>query len=393
MKYNFDEVINRRNTNSLKYDFAIERNRPENILPLWVADMDFKTAPSVIERLKHVVEHGIYGYSDGKEDYFEAVKKWFTENFSWEVNRSWLVKTPGVVFAIAMAVQAFTNEGDSVLIQNPVYYPFTEVIEDNHRKLINNSLKRVEDKYEINFEDFENKIIENNVRLFIFCSPHNPVGRVWKEWELRKIGDICVKHDVLIVSDEIHSDFVYPGNKHIVLASLSEEYAKRTITCTAPTKSFNLAGVQISNIFISNHDLKVKFKKAVAAAGYSQVNVMGLAACQAAYEEGKEWLEQLKKYILGNLNYLKMYLKENLPEVKLIEPEGTYLIWMDFSGLGLDDKTLENFIVNRAGLWLDAGYIFGFEGKGFQRINIACPRKILEKALQQLKDAIIKELR
>lgn len=388
MDYNFDEIIDRKNTNSLKYDFATERKMPENLIPLWVADMDFKTAPQVIDRLERTVKHGIYGYSEGKEDYFHAVNKWYKDKFNWDVKRSWLVKTPGVVFAIAMAVQAFTKQGDSVLIQNPVYYPFTEVIQDNNRTLVNNPLKRVGNKYEIDFDDFEKKIVENDVKLFIFCSPHNPVGRVWKEWELRKIGDICVKHNVLIVCDEIHSDFVYSGNRHIVLSSLSEEYADITITCTAPTKSFNLAGVQISNIFIPNHDLKVKFKKAVAAAGYSQVNVMGLAACQAAYEEGGQWLSRLKEYIYNNLNYLRAYLEENIPSVKLIEPEGTYLIWLDFSELGLDDKELEDFIVKKAGLWLDSGYIFGPEGKGFQRINIACPRKTLEKALEQLKNAV-----
>lgn len=388
MDYNFDEIIDRKNTNSLKYDFATERKMPENLIPLWVADMDFKTAPQVIDRLERTVKHGIYGYSEGKEDYFHAVNNWYKDNFNWDIKRSWLVKTPGVVFAIAMAVQAFTKQGDSVLIQNPVYYPFTEVIQDNNRTLVNNPLKRVGNKYEIDFDDFEKKIVENDVKLFIFCSPHNPVGRVWKEWELRKIGDICVKHNVLIVCDEIHSDFVYPGNRHIVLSSLSEEYEDITVTCTAPTKSFNLAGVQISNIFIPNHDLKVIFKKAVAAAGYSQVNVMGLAACQAAYEEGGQWLSRLKEYIYNNLNYLRAYLEENIPSVKLIEPEGTYLIWLDFSELGLDDKELEDFIVKKAGLWLDSGYIFGPEGKGFQRINIACPRKTLEKALDQLKNAV-----
>lgn len=388
MKYDFDKVVERKGTNCLKYDFAKERGMSEEVLPLWVADMDFKTSPVISDRLHSIVEHGIFGYSEGKEAYFQAVKNWYKNNFDWEVKRNWLVKTPGVVFAIAMAIKSFTKEGDSVLIQQPVYYPFSEVIQDNNRNLVNSSLRNVEGHYEIDFEDFENKIIKHNVKLFLLCNPHNPVGRVWKKEELQKIADICLEHGVIVVSDEIHSDFIYTGHKHIVFASLSEEIADITITCTAPSKTFNLAGLQISNIFISDSSLKKRFKKEIAAAGYSQVNVMGLVACQAAYEGGKEWLDQLKDYLVGNLEFIRNYLTQNIPQVKLIEPEGTYLIWLDFREFALKDDQLEDLIVNKAKLWLDSGAIFGTDGKGYQRINIACPRSILKQAMEQLKSAV-----
>lgn len=359
-----------------------------NLLPLWVADMDFQTSPEIIEALNKAVSHGIYGYSESKEEYFDAVYNWYNDNFNWHVKKEWLIKTPGVVFAIVLAINALTNEGDSVLIQNPVYYPFTEVIIDSNRKLVNNSLVRNGKKYEIDFEDFEKKIIENNVKLFILCSPHNPVGRVWKKWELEKIGDICLKHNVKIVSDEIHSDFVYPENKHIVFSSLDEKYQNITITCTASTKTFNLAGLQISNIFIPNLEIRKKVLKQLDRVGYSQVNLMGLVACEVAYKYGRQWLNELKEYLLDNLNFLRDYLETNIPQIKLIEPEGIYLIWLDCSALGLEDKELEKFIVEKAKLWLDSGYIFGKEGEGFQRINIACPRETLKKALEQLKEAV-----
>lgn len=388
MKYDFDTVIDRRGTNSLKYDFARERGKSGDELPLWVADMDFQTAPEILARLEAVVRHGIFGYSEGKEDYFQAVAAWYQKYFQWEVKRNWLVKTPGVVFAIAAAVRAFTKEGEAVLLQQPVYYPFSEAILDNDRILVNNPLKLVGNRYEIDFQDFEKKIVENQVKLFLLCSPHNPVGRVWEEWELRKMGDICLKHHVLVVSDEIHSDFTYPGHRHFVFASLSPAYADITVTCTAPSKTFNLAGLQVSNIFISNPGLKKKFKKAVAAAGYSQVNLMGLTACQAAYEEGGAWLEQLKEYLLGNLVFVREYLETYIPEIRLIEPEGTYLLWLDFRGLQMTEAEREELIVKKARLWLDSGAMFGSDGEGFERINIACPREILKQALTQLEWAL-----
>ncbi|MCI6887653.1 MAG: pyridoxal phosphate-dependent aminotransferase [Lachnospiraceae bacterium] len=391
MKYDFDTVIDRRGTNSLKYDCAKERGKREDVLPLWVADMDFRTAPEILERLEQVVQHGIFGYSEGKEDYFLAVQHWYKEYFSWETKERWLVKTPGVVFAIAAAIRAFTKEGDGVLLQQPVYYPFRETIADNHRVPVNSPLKQVNGRYEMDFEDLEKKIRENHVKLFLLCSPHNPVGRVWEEWELRKVGEICLRYGVLVVSDEIHSDFTYEGHTHHVFAGLSPEFSEITITCTAPSKTFNLAGLQISNIFIPNAKLREAFKKAIAAAGYSQVNLMGLTACQAAYEKGRPWLEEVKAYLANNLAFVREYLKEQLPQIRLVEPEGTYLLWLDFRALGLTEKQREDLIVRKARLWLDSGAMFGPDGEGFERINIACPRSTLRQALEQLKEAVYKK--
>ena len=388
MKYNFDEIVDRRNTDCLKYDFAVERGMPADVLPLWVADMDFRTAPGIIERAVADASFGIYGYTDNKDDYFQAVAAWYRDYFDWKVEKKWLVKTPGIVFAIGIAVQALTKEGDAVMIQQPVYYPFSEVIKDNDRVLVNNALVLKDEHYEIDFEDFEEKIIQNNVKLFILCSPHNPVGRVWTYDELRRMGEICLKHDVKVVSDEIHSDFVYEGRKHYVFSTVDPAFEEISVICTAPSKTFNLAGLQASNIFIPNAQIRKAFKRKISAAGYGQPNMIGLHACQAAYETGREWLEELKVYLKGNLDYTRTYLEKNLPQIKLIEPEGTYLIWLDCRALGLPEEKLEHLIVNEAKLWLDSGAIFGEVGEGFERINIACPRAVLKEALERLHRAV-----
>lgn len=388
MKYNFDEVVDRKNTDCLKYDFAAERGMPEDILPLWVADMDFRTAPGIIERAVADAAFGIYGYTDSKDDYFQTVAAWYQNYFGWETKKEWLVKTPGIVFAICTAIQALTKEGESVMIQQPVYYPFAAVIRDNNRKLVNNELVLRDGHYEIDFEDFEKKIIENDVKLFVLCSPHNPVGRVWSLEELRKIGEICLKYDVKVVSDEIHSDFVYEGRKHHVFTTVDSAFEQISIICTAPSKTFNLAGLQISNIFIPDAQIREAFKCRMTAVGYNEVNMIGLHACKAAYETGREWLEELKVYLKENLDYVRTYLEEKLPQIKLIEPEGTYLIWLDCRGLGLTEERLEHLIVQEAKLWLDAGTIFGKAGEGFERINIACPRKVLEEAFDRLCNAV-----
>ena len=388
MTYDFDKITDRRGTNSLKYDFAKERGKPEDLLPLWVADMDFPTATPILERLTAAVQHGIFGYSDAKEGYFEAVQSWYQRNFQWAVRREWLVKTPGVVFAIATAIRAFTQRGDGVMIQQPVYYPFSEAILDNGRELVNSPLRLTNGHYEMDFADMEAKIQSGKVKLLILCSPHNPVGRVWTEAELRRVGQLCLQYGVLVVSDEIHSDFVYPGCTHHVFAGLSPEFSDITVTCTAPSKTFNLAGLQTSNIFISNRALRRRFRGEMSAAGYSQLNQLGLVACQAAYETGEAWLCQLRDYLCGNLAYVREFLKERIPEVKLIEPEGTYLIWLDFRALGLTEPQREELIVEKARLWLDSGAMCGPDGEGFDRINIACPRATLTEALQRLERAI-----
>lgn len=385
---NFDEVIDRRKTNCLKYDFAKRRGMPESVLPLWVADMDFKISSYVQDALCAQVEHGIFGYSEVQEEYFEVLKAWMKKRHDWDVEQRWLVKTPGIVFALAMAVKAFTEPGDGVLIQQPVYYPFHEVIEDNGRRVIDNTLIQDEQgRYHIDYQDFEKKIAEEKIKLFFLCSPHNPVGRVWRKEELIRLGDICYKHHVIVVSDEIHSDFVFRGRHH-VFAGLKEEYKEIAIVCTSPSKSFNFAGLQISNIFIPNHTLKAKFKKQVDAAGYSQLNTAGLVACQAAYAHGEEWLDAVLKYIKSNISYTREFVETRLPGIRMTDIEGTYLVWLDCKGLGLSKDALEDLVVHKAGLWLDSGNVFGKAGEGFQRINVACPRATLTLALEKLEAAV-----
>lgn len=384
----FDTVIDRKGTNCLKYDFAVKRGMPADILPLWVADMDFRISSYIQDAILKQAEHGIFGYSDVQEEYFQAVSGWMKQRHGWEVRPEWMVKTPGVVFALAMAVKAFTEPGDPVLIQQPVYYPFGEVIRDNGRRVVSNTLCQDENgRYHMDIQDFEKKILQENIKVFFLCNPHNPVGRVWDIEELQAIGDICLKHQVLVVSDEIHADFVYE-KKHRVFAGIKDAYRDMSIICTAPSKTFNIAGLQVSNIFIPNQKLRRKFRKQIDAAGYSQLNAAGLAACEAAYRHGGQWYEAMLAYVKDNIAYIKAFLAERLPEVKMTEPEGTYLIWLDFRGLGLSARELNDLVIHKAGLWLDDGAIFGTAGEGFQRINAACPRETLRLALEKLEQAI-----
>ena len=385
---NFDKIIDRRNTRCLKYDFAVERNMPADVLPLWVADMDFETSSYIEDAIIERAKHAIYGYSEVKTPYFDILKKWMQKHHDWDIQRKWLVKTPGVVFALAMAVKAYTEPGDAVLIQQPVYYPFSEVIKDNGRNVVSNTLYLGEDnRYHIDFEDFEQKIVDHKIKLFLLCNPHNPVGRVWTKEELTRLGDICVKHHVTVVSDEIHEDFVFKG-KHQVFANIKKEYEEITVTCTAPSKTFNIASLMISNILIPNPELKRKFKHQMDAAGISQLNVLGLVACEAAYDHGEEWYQAMKAYVKENIEFVKQYVEEQLPGVNMVEHEGTYLVWLDFRGTGLSVEELDDKIINQAKLWLDSGKIFGSCGEGFQRINVACPRKVLEEALDRIKNAV-----
>ena len=390
MPVDFDTVPNRRGTNCFKYDFAREMGMPEDVLPLWVADMDFPTAPAVLERLHALAEHGIFGYTGVKDAYFSAVHSWYAQRFGWETQRSWLVTTPGVVFAIAIAIRAFTQKGDAILIQQPVYYPFANKVTENDRQLVVNPLVLKNGRYEMDFADMERKIVDYHVKMLLLCSPHNPVGRVWTKEELLRVGEICQKHGVLVVSDEIHADFTYAGHTHRVFTSVKSEFADFTITCTAPSKTFNLAGLQNSNIFIPNRQLRHAYKKELSACGCGGTNCMGMAACQAAYEAGADWLEQLKQYLAGNLAYIRQFLREKLPDIALIEPEGTYLVWLDLRKLGLTEQQQRQLIVQDAKLWLDTGTLFGQGGEGFERINIACPRTTIEQAMQRLEHAVHK---
>lgn len=383
----FDQLTERKNTNSLKYDFAAKRGKPEGLIPLWVADMDFQTSSYIQDALAEQARHGIWGYSEPSESYFQTVKDWMKKRHGWEVEEKWLVKTPGVVFALAMAVKAFTQPGDAVLIQKPVYYPFYEVVADNGRRVVNSPLLEKDGTYQMDFEDLEAKIVNEDVKLLLLCNPHNPVGRAWSREELIRLGDLCLKHNVFVVSDEIHADFVLSG-KHNVFMTLKDEYRNITITCTSPGKTFNLAGLQISNIFLPNAVLRRKFRAQINAAGYSQLNTDGLLACEAAYGHGEEWYQAMLAYLKDNIVFVREYLETNIPQVRLVEPEATYLLWLDFRSLQLSEEELENLIIKKAGLWLDRGSMFGEEGKGFERLNAACPRSTLKQALKQLAEAV-----
>lgn len=384
----FDTIHDRKGTDCLKYDFAKRRGLPEDVLPLWVADMDFQTSSYVVDAVIERTKQAIFGYTETQEDYFAAVAGWMKRHHNWEIKPNWMIKTPGVVFALAMAVKAYTKENDAVLIQQPVYYPFSEVIRDNGRVVVSSDLYLGEDRrYHIDFSDFEEKIIAHDIKLFLLCNPHNPSGRVFTEEELTRLGDICLKHGVTVVSDEIHNDFVFSGTHH-VFASVRKEYEDICVICTSPSKTFNLAGMLVSNIFIPNAKLRARFKHEVDAAGISQLGTLGLVAVEAAYTKGDEWYQNMLAYIRKNIAYVKRYAKENLPGVNVIEGEGTYLMWLDFRGTGINAEELDRRIIHEAKLWLDSGKIFGDTGKGFQRINVAAPRSVVEECLRRIRSIL-----
>jgi cystathionine beta-lyase len=381
MKYDFDKVIERRNTYSIKYD-PLSRGKPADVLPMWVADMDFPAPPCVQAALAERASHGIFGYSEPDAAYFSAVQGWFEKRFGWHVEREWLTITPGVVSALHIAVNAFAKAGGGVLIQQPVYYPFEAVAKRTGRKLLVNELAYSDGCYGIDFEDFEEKA--KQAELFILCNPHNPVGRVWNRDELLRMGEICLRHGVVVIADEIHQDFIYEGYRHLVFSELDPRFAEITITCTSPSKTFNLAGLQLANIFTPNKAMHLAFKNQYSNFGLSQPAVMGLVACKAAYDEGAEWVDELIDYLALNMSLIREFLKTRSSKIKFIEPEGTYLAWLDFSALGLSISELDDAIANKAKLWLSSGHSFGLGGGGFQRINAACPRSVLQSALERL---------
>ena len=313
---------------------------------------------------------------------------WFRENFDWEPEKEWLVKTPGVVTAVNMAVRALTEPGDRVMIQTPVYYPFYGCVRKNGRELVENQLVYSGGRYEIDFEDFERKIREKHVKLFILCSPHNPVGRVWSQDELQHMGSICRQYGVFVVSDEIHCDFAFPEYPHTMFLAANPDMQEQCMICTAPSKTFNLAGLQVSNNFVPGEESRKRILSEMGRCGCIHLNLMGIIACQAAYEGGREWLDQCRAYLRSNLDFLRAFLRDRLPEILLVEPEGTYFAWLDCSGLGLTREQLNDLIINRAKLWLDAGHIFGDCSEQFQRVVLACPRETLTQALYQLEGAV-----
>ena len=386
--FDFDKVIDRYNTNSVKFDAAEAMGYPADVLPLWVADMDFQAPECVREALRKAVDHGIFGYSILGEEYFAAIQSWFQRRFGWKLQKEWLVTTPGVVFALSTAVRAATQPGDAVLVQPPVYYPFYNVIRQNGRKVVESPLVYQDGRYTIDFSDFEEKIVTHDVKLFILCSPHNPVCRVWTLEELKTIGAICKKYGVTVISDEIHCDFAFPEHPHTPFVTACPDMAERVIVCTAPSKTFNLAGLQVSNLFIPGEALRQKFQEQMDIISYHAPNRLGVIACAAAYEGGEDWLDACKVYMRENLSYVRTFLAEHLPQIRLVEPEGTYFAWLDCTGLGLSKEELDDLIIHKAKLWLDSGAIFGDCAAQFQRVVLACPRATVQEAMERLKNAI-----
>lgn len=390
MRYDFDTVLDRNNTNSWKYDFYKEYGKTDDTQSMWIADMDFATFPEMKMELGKVAEFGVYGYSRPRDSYYNALNNWYKTRFDFDIKKEWVVFTPGVVFALNTAVRTFTNPGDGVLVQRPVYYPFLNAVKNNNRKLINNPLICRDGKYSMDYADLEDKIVKNKVKLMILCSPHNPVGRVWTRDELLKVNEITLKHGVTVVADEIHSDFVYKGYKHTSYATLDKTAADNCVICTAPSKTFNLAGLQTSNIIIPNADKRERYQKEVTSTGYEYPNIFGLKACETAYTYGGRWIDELKIYLRANYEYMVDFCKKNLPEIKITELEGTYLPWFDMRGTGLSHSEIVSRVENTAKIWLDEGTIFGPEGDGFIRFNIACPRSEIERAMKGLAEAFKK---
>lgn len=387
--YNFDREIDRKNTNSLKYDFAVERGRDADVLPLWVADMDFQAPKPVLDALQNAVSHGIFGYSEVKGEYFDALYRWFDSRFDWQPKSEWLVKTPGVVFALAMAVRALTKEGDSVLIQPPVYYPFFEVIRDNNRKIVESPLLLTDGHYEIDFDDLEEKIASQNVKLFLLCSPHNPVGRVWTKEELQKLGELCDRYHVFVVADEIHCELVYEGHDYTPFASLSKRFRQNSVTCVSPSKAFNLAGLQIANIIAADEGVRRRIDRAININEVCDVNPFGVIATIAAYNEGGAWLDALRKYLWENYEYLCRFFEQRLPQYPVLPLEGTYLVWIDCraSSIGSDATTLR--LQEEQKLMVNSGTLYGPGGEGFIRLNIACPRTLLADGLERIAHVLV----
>lgn len=385
----FDRLIDRRGSGCLKYDFAAVRGKRADILPMWVADMDFQTTSYVQDALIRQAQHGIYGYDETGEHYFETVAGWVKRQLGWKVEQEWLVKTPGVVFALAMAVKAFSEKGDGVMINQPVYYPFRNVILSNGRRVVNSPLRYENGTYALDFEQIEKKIVEEKVGLYILCSPHNPVGRVWSRKELGRLDEICRRHNVFVVSDEIHSDFIHK-KEHTCFAAVSAEAQQNCMVCTSPGKTFNLAGLQISNIWIPDDDRREKFSRQIEACGYSQVNSAGIAACQAAYESGYPWYKAMLSYVEENIAYFQTFVRARMDKAHVVPTEGTYLVWVDLRDYGLSEEEMDRLLSEEAGVWLDPGSMFGEEGRGFFRFNLACPRSTVELALNQIATALKK---
>ena len=384
MKYNFDEIIPRRGTNSYKWDSAGDAD----VLPMWVADMDFRTAPPVVEALRKRVEHGIFGYVRVPDAYYAAVTNWFARRHDWQIEKEWIIYTTGVVPALSAVIKALTAPGDKVMVQTPVYNCFFSSIRNNGCGMIANPLIYRNGTYQIDFADLEQKAADPSVKVLLLCNPHNPAGRVWTKQELTRIGDICIRNNVWVVADEIHCELVFPGHTYNPFASISQEFLMHSVTCTSPSKAFNLAGLQIANIISADTDIRTKIDKAININEVCDVNPFGVEALMAAYNDGEEWLEELKQYLFANYNYLRVYFEEYLPEFPVATLEGTYLVWADCSVLNQSSDETVKTLLEKEKLWVNEGSLYGEAGEGFIRINIACPRQQLIEGLNRLRRAL-----
>lgn len=389
MKYDFNRIFDRENSGSVKWDLR-EIHDENDIIPMWVADMDFKSPAGIINALIERSRHGIFGYTHVGDSYKDAVTGWMKKRNSWLIDEEWITTTPGLIPALSIAIMAFTEPGDKIVIQPPVYHPFRKIITINNRTPVDNSLFHDNGVYTMDLAGLED-VFKKGASMIVLCSPHNPVGRVWAENELKQLAGLCLKYNVLIISDEIHSDLLIPGHEHTVLAGLSDKIAENTVTFTAASKTFNLAGLACSNVIISNSSLRKTFRKVIKTLSIGVPNIFGLIATEAGYKTGEEWLEQLCLYIKSNNDYLKQFIRVNLPKIKITPLEGTYLSWLDFNDYSLPDEELSEILIKKAKVWLDNGPQFGKGGEGFQRLNLACPRKILEEALFRI-EKVFKEI-
>lgn len=378
MKYDFDKTIDRRATNSYKWDSA-----PGGVLPMWVADMDFRTAPAIIDALQKRVAHGIFGYTRVPDAYYDAVTSWFSRRHGWDIDREWIIYTSGVVPAVSAVIKALTVPGDKVIVQTPVYNCFFSSIRNNGCEIVSNPLRRTADTYEMDFYALERCAADPRAKVMLLCNPHNPAGRVWSPDELTRLGNICLRNGVTVVADEIHCELVYQGFKYTPFASLSDAFLHRSVTCVSPSKAFNIAGLQIANIVAFDNDLRSRIDKAININEVCDVNPFGVAATIAAYNEGEEWLNQLVDYLHGNYEAMAEFCRRELPEFPITRLEGTYLVWMDCSSLGMPSDALEHALLDDARLWLNAGTMYGAEGEGYMRWNIACPRSVMLDGLNR----------
>lgn len=378
MKYDFDKTIDRRATNSYKWDSA-----PEGVLPMWVADMDFRTAPAIIDALQKRVAHGIFGYTRVPDAYYDAVTSWFSRRHGWDIDREWIIYTSGVVPAVSAVIKALTVPGDKVIVQTPVYNCFFSSIRNNGCEIVSNPLRRTADTYEMDFDALERCAADPRAKVMLLCNPHNPAGRVWTPDELTRLGNICLRNGVTVVADEIHCELVYQGFKYTPFASLSDAFLHRSVTCVSPSKAFNIAGLQIANIVAFDNDLRSRIDKAININEVCDVNPFGVAATIAAYNEGEEWLNQLVDYLHGNYEAMAEFCRRELPEFPITRLEGTYLVWMDCSSLGMPSDALEHALLDDARLWLNVGTMYGAEGEGYMRWNIACPRSVMLDGLNR----------